>query len=446
MTEAVILVPGIMGSVLQDGDQIIWPGSLLELLLPYSHMTELLNPGLQATDVIRNVSISSQYQDLIDSLGSCGFSEQMQPATLKVFPYDWRKDNTLAARNLADSIDDMAYKLGIDAEINLVAHSMGGLVSRCYLESGDYLARPGFARIKRLITLGTPHRGAPMALAAALGQEKRMFLNAEQVKQVANDPRFPSLYQLLPPKGEPFAWNRASDARLEPVDIYALANAAKIGLEPANLSSAEQFHSKLNLDRRPAHVRYFFFAGTRQQTASSVQVTFPQAGGARVVKIERDDAGDGTVPTWSGSLSGVQMEPVGGEHGELYKNGDLKRVLGALLGKAGVLLAAGLTPEISVLHKVVEPGDSTKVTIDFPQGTQNVVGELHLDQRVDAMGASQPTASPRTVFPINYSGAQIDHLTVLIEAPALPGIYELGFVPAGSAASVVTTELFVQGI
>lgn len=33
-----------MGSVLQDGDQIIGR-SLLELLLPYSHMTELLNPG-----------------------------------------------------------------------------------------------------------------------------------------------------------------------------------------------------------------------------------------------------------------------------------------------------------------------------------------------------------------------------------------------------------------
>ncbi|MGB5081206.1 MAG: hypothetical protein WBO23_10740 [Burkholderiales bacterium] len=435
-----------MGSVLQDGEKVIWPGSPLELLLPYSHMNELLKPELRATDVIRSVSISSQYDNLIASLNACGFSEQTQPATLNVFPYDWRKDNALAAQQLADCIDAMVATLGNNAEINLVAHSMGGLVSRCYLESDDYSARPGFGSVKRLIALGTPHRGSPMALAAALGQEKRVFLNAEQVKRVANDPRFPSLYQLLPPKGEPFAWNRASDARLEPVDIYAPANAAKLGLQPANLSSAARFHAKLDLTRRPVQVRYFFFAGTRQQTTNSVQVTFPQTGGARMVKVERDDAGDGTVPTWSGSLSGVQMEPVGGEHGELYKNGDLKRVLGALLGRPGVLLAAGAIPEISVLHKVVEPCDSTRVTIDFPQDTVTVSGELQLRRRVDAAGVNQPNASVSAAFPIAYSGAPIDHLAVLIDAPQYPGIYELGFVQAGSAANVAATELFVQGV
>ena len=58
MTEAVILVPGIMGSVLMDGVQVIWPGSPLELLLPYKHMKELLKPDLRATDVIRSLSIS----------------------------------------------------------------------------------------------------------------------------------------------------------------------------------------------------------------------------------------------------------------------------------------------------------------------------------------------------------------------------------------------------
>ena len=74
MTQAVILVPGVMGSVLQDGAEVIWPGKPLELLLPYRHMEQLLKPTLVATDVIRSFSISTQYANLIDSLEACGFN------------------------------------------------------------------------------------------------------------------------------------------------------------------------------------------------------------------------------------------------------------------------------------------------------------------------------------------------------------------------------------
>ena len=41
--------------------------------------------------------------------------------------------------------------------ITLIGHSMGGLVSRAYLESGMY--EPKFLKVSRLITLGTPHTG-----------------------------------------------------------------------------------------------------------------------------------------------------------------------------------------------------------------------------------------------------------------------------------------------
>lgn len=444
MTEAVILVPGIMGSILKDGNEVIWPGGPLELVLPYRHMNELLKPGLVATDVIRKVSISRQYDDLIESLEACGYSENIPTPTLKVFPYDWRKDNALAAQGLADCIDNMVAKLGGDCEINVVAHSMGGLVSRCYLESGAYNKRPGYLRIKRLITMGTPHRGSPIALAAALGQEKRLFLNAEQVQSVASNPNFPSLYQLLPPRGEPFAWDRTPNARFDPVDIYDSAVSTQLGLVTANLASATQFHAKLNLSKRPPHVRYFFFAGTRQTTTSSVQITLSPNGKSRMVKIESDDSGDGTVPIWSGSQSGVQMEPVGGEHGELYKNGSLKSVLGALLGKPGVMLAKGAVPEISVRHKVVNPQDVVQATIDFPLGTSEIKGSLFLRRVVNADGAEHPDAPVSSKYPVSYTGPQIDHLAILIDAPEYSGIYELSYVSSDDVASAAKTELFVQ--
>ena len=40
MTEAVIVLPGVMGSELYEGSELIWPGNVTELLLPYSKMEQ----------------------------------------------------------------------------------------------------------------------------------------------------------------------------------------------------------------------------------------------------------------------------------------------------------------------------------------------------------------------------------------------------------------------
>lgn len=48
-------------------------------------------------------------------------------------------------------------------EVTLVGHSMGGLVARsaCHQASGDGMA--WVARVRRIVSLGTPHHGAPLA-------------------------------------------------------------------------------------------------------------------------------------------------------------------------------------------------------------------------------------------------------------------------------------------
>src|SRR5262249_30480830 len=155
-------------------------------------------------------------------------------------PYDWRKDNFEAAGRLADKLDEIVTIHGNNSEISLVAHSMGGLVARAYLESGSFDNRPGHPAVKLLLTLGTPHRGAPMALLAALGKEKRLFLSRDQVAQVANDPRYTALYQLLPPRHEPFAWDRTVHARASIVDVYDPQTASRLGLRLENLLAATQ--------------------------------------------------------------------------------------------------------------------------------------------------------------------------------------------------------------
>jgi pimeloyl-ACP methyl ester carboxylesterase len=198
MTPVAILIPGIMGSELRLDQDLIWPGPIASLKLPYDRMTALMRPDLQATDAIRKVGIFSQYSSLIEDLKTCGFAESGVRPTLYVFAYDWRKSNAESAIHLAKLIGDVDRIHQGAASVTLIAHSMGGLVCRYYLESSAFCQEPGFGSVESLITIGTPHRGAALALTAAVGLEKRLFLSKSQVLQLASDPRYPSTYELLP--------------------------------------------------------------------------------------------------------------------------------------------------------------------------------------------------------------------------------------------------------
>lgn len=83
----------------------------------------------------------------VPELGLAGWADRY---CLYTFEYDWR-------RSIADNGAD--FKRLIEAEglvePTLIAHSMGGIVARQYLALGG-----GFTR---LVTLGTPHFGSPLA-------------------------------------------------------------------------------------------------------------------------------------------------------------------------------------------------------------------------------------------------------------------------------------------
>ncbi len=91
--------------------------------------------------------------------GRPGLGQSPTP-NLFVFPYDWRLDNQKAAEALRDYVR-LALEMHPDADgIDLVGHSNGGLVSRAYM------LMPGQrARVKRLITVGTPWLGSPKPLS-----------------------------------------------------------------------------------------------------------------------------------------------------------------------------------------------------------------------------------------------------------------------------------------
>src|SRR5262249_30977367 len=134
----VLLVPGIMGSQLGLArprplpDDIVW---LDPIDIQLGRLTRLRLPGAR---IVPLGVVLFSYLRLRLHLRAAGFA-------VDSYDYDWR----LPVHELGDAL---AAHLGRSrAPVALVAHSMGGLVSRAAL------ARPEGARVVRLVLLGTPN-------------------------------------------------------------------------------------------------------------------------------------------------------------------------------------------------------------------------------------------------------------------------------------------------
>jgi len=76
-----------------------------------------------------------------------------------VLAFDYENINTgirETARKLAQRLADVGLAAGHEKTLHLAAHSMGGLVSRWFIEHEG-----GSEVVQRLVTLGTPHDGSP---------------------------------------------------------------------------------------------------------------------------------------------------------------------------------------------------------------------------------------------------------------------------------------------
>ncbi|MFA6390105.1 MAG: alpha/beta fold hydrolase, partial [Patescibacteria group bacterium] len=119
--DPVIIVPGILGS---------WQSLNIKLIDPILHT----------------------YDNLIEALIQSGYELDKN---LFVFPYNWRQNNVTTAGQLKDKIQEIKEITG-KTKVDIVAHSMGGLVARYYVQSSEYQND-----VDQLIFLGTPHKGAP---------------------------------------------------------------------------------------------------------------------------------------------------------------------------------------------------------------------------------------------------------------------------------------------
>jgi CHAT domain-containing protein/pimeloyl-ACP methyl ester carboxylesterase len=240
------------------------------------------------------------------------------------FAYDWRKDIDTASDELAAMI--RARFPG--QPVHLVAHSMGGLVSRNMIRRhptlweemrGAELTAGG-----RLIMLGTPNYGSFAIVQAMTGEDRMMSLlekldikhDMSELLSITNT--FLGSYQLLP-----------APSKLPPTlnDLYLADTWSEHAhVSQAHLNRAHRFFADLESGATIDASRMIYVAGCRQPTIDSMTI---DGRGDFEYALTRD--GDGRVPHSLGLLPGVPTYYVDEVHGDLARNESVLTALDELL-------------------------------------------------------------------------------------------------------------------
>lgn len=381
----VVVIPGILGSTLRERDtrQVVWgaftygaadadfpEGARLFALpmhegVPLADLHDTVVPDgvletLEADVAVARITAIEPYKGIIRTLAAGRYVDRdiaraqarraaRRPdapvddaglhSTCFQFDYDWRRDVSENAARLDRLINDAAdlaqHARGsaAPAKVDVVAHSMGGLVLLYYLRYGtqplpDDASLPqatwaGAARVEHAIIVGTPSAGSVLSLKQLIEGVQYAPIVPEYRPAIVGT--CPSVYQLLPrdrharvvnaSTGRPleslydirtwekYRWGLADPAQdrylawLLP-DVADPAERRRIALDHLRkcLARAEQLHRALDLPMTgpsapPPGLTISLWAGDAEPTPAVLAID-PASG--RIARIDRAP-GDGTV-------------------------------------------------------------------------------------------------------------------------------------------------------
>lgn len=304
----VVFVPGIMGSTLYQGKEQVWPNVRLLLTNPelfvYPGKVPLTPGGIVSeVVVVPNLVKLDQYNRLTEFL--CEGMGYETGKDLLEFAYDWRQDVRITARQLGEAIE----RWGVQEPITIVAHSLGTLVSRYYI---DRLG--GAKKIERIVFLGGAHYGVPKSVVVLM--EGPGFLPfgimADQMRQVLTS--FVTAHQILPVYGS------TKDQHGKVVDVLEDDRWVPDRQKAAH-ALARDFRRELPERCSVSAVSIF---GYGIKTVTNVTMCRDQKGACERLDFVQDESGDSAVPQITSVLKGTEIHPVRQHHGALFTDKDVQ--------------------------------------------------------------------------------------------------------------------------
>lgn len=348
MSDVVVLLPGILGSVLSKDGKEMWapsPGAIARGLWKLGrNLNELvltddpweqddLGDGVTATRLMPDVhiipglwgidgysGIASMIRSTFDVTEGINFFE---------LPYDWRRDNRVAARKLKRLADEALHarrKEVPDAQLILIGHSMGGLVSRYFLECMD-----GWRDTRALITFGTPYRGSLNAVDFIANGFVKKIGPLKLIDLTTLLHSLTSVYQLLPRYP---CIDLGDGDYVRPSETGGLVD----GMDVTRAAAALQFHHDIDAGAAAHELSAYAIhsiVGITQATKQSARLV---EGRLLVEETWKGDdrGGDGTVPRDSATpieTDGTGYQPMysSDKHGSLQNQDAVQTQLAGIL-------------------------------------------------------------------------------------------------------------------
>jgi len=322
----VIMLPGILGSELHEGQETIWM-DVWSIIKGDFDQLQVKPDGSSVKAIQAPNMLKKYYGEMMATL--------LQKWNVIAFPFDWRLDIRESARQLKARIDS---SLQTGDRLLFAAHSMGGLVVRSFFQQFP----EQWNRVDSFIMMGTPNYGsfAVPILYNGLNQVLKYVslidqtYDMDQLLQFAK--MFVGTYQMMPFVG------KSSDAQklLDP-GIYGNLNPPK-----DRFDNAVAFQSEIAAIRTE---KTYYIAGYDQNTADSI---------ADWSKLQSSSgyhqtlAGDGTVSHSLGLVNGVTSYFVPEEHSALPGN---RQVIAAVQD----LLTSGTTNILPTTMPAVRTSNQT---------------------------------------------------------------------------------------
>ncbi|MBK9440054.1 MAG: hypothetical protein IPN53_01605 [Comamonadaceae bacterium] len=240
----VLFIPGFLGTRLNDvsnpnDPKVLWPSTDNNDIRAFQLTSDLSNAhkistglptdsdrGLVLDVLAAYVYTKPAYRGLVQFL-----DDYVGPTHWASVPWDWRQDLWTQIDRIKAAVDATPK----DAPLIIMAHSLGGLLTRAYLKANKS------AGISRFISVAVPHYGAPEAFKELLHGEIDLAANGVEGLYPGPIPaglwrqtgvNMPSSYQLLPTKGA-FGSQKPFDG-IGPVRLGSSSTGCPVPVAPIN--------------------------------------------------------------------------------------------------------------------------------------------------------------------------------------------------------------------